>query len=153
MALLTVRQAAQHVGVTRQTMFRHIKQGKVSATVAHDGELRLDTAELLRVYGPLQSPVESPAVASSRARLPQATADSAATVAQIEVERLKAQLESRSAILVMAQERIAELKERVEEARADNRRLLEIIERQSRLLPAPAAQAESTPARPKKSKR
>ena len=53
----------------------------------------------------------------------------------------------------MAQERIAELKERVEEARADNRRLLEIIERQSRLLPAPAAQAESTPARPKKSKR
>ena len=152
MPLLTVRQAAQHVGVSRQTLFRHVKQGKVSATVAHDGELRIDTTELLRVYGPLQSPVESPTVSSSRLRLPQATSDSAATVAQIEVERLKAQVESKSAILAMAQERIAELKERVEEARADNKRLLEIIERQSRLLPAPAAQAESKPAR-KKGKR
>ena len=140
MALLTVRQAALQVGISRQTMFRHIKQGKVSASLAHDGELRIDTSELLRVYGALQSPLQSPSVTSSAARQSQATADTPETVAlQIDVERLKAQLESKSAQLAMTLERIEELKAQVSEARADRDRLLALVEQQGRLLAAPTS--------------
>ncbi len=137
MPLLTVRQAAQHVGITRQTMFRHIKQGKVSATVAHDGELRVDTAELLRVYGALQSPGESPSVASSGKRQTQATAETAAH--QVEIERMQDQLALAYERLDLAKERIEELRQRAQELVIERDRFLVIVERQSRLLSPPKA--------------
>ena len=140
MPLLTVRQAAQHVGITRQTMFRHIKQGKVSATVAHDGDLRVDTAELLRVYGALQSPGESPSVASSGKRQTQATADTTVTVAhQVEIERMQDQLAMAYERLDLAKERIEELRQRAQELVIERDRFLVIVERQSRMLSPPKA--------------
>ncbi len=137
MPLLTVRQAAQHVGITRQTMFRHIKQGKVSATVAHDGDLRVDTAELLRVYGALQSPVESPSVASPGKRQSHPTAETAAH--QAEIERMQDQLALAYERLDLAKERIEELRQRAQELVIERDRFLVIVERQSRLLSPPKA--------------
>lgn len=48
------------VGLSRKTLYAHIKQGKVSAQSDSDGEKVIDQAELLRVYGlQLKTPVDS----------------------------------------------------------------------------------------------
>lgn len=138
MPQLTVRQAAERVGVSRQTMFRYIQQGKVSATLSHSGEKQIEISELLRVFGELQPETDTPTTPHNR--LKQARRDSettAITSYQIELERLKAQLELKSAELDLAKERIAELKSREHSAGEERNRLLTLIEQQSKLLMAP----------------
>lgn len=147
MALLTVRQAAEQVGVSRQTMFRKIKDGTVSATVDHQGQKQIDTAELLRVFGTLQTPDATTATAGDRPRLTRATADTALSPAVlVELERLRLQLEFKAAELALAQARIDELKQREREATTERDRLLTLLEQSSRLLAAPAAPAPAIPA-------
>jgi len=50
MALVTVIEAAPLIGKSTQTLYRHIKKGKVSK----NSEGKLDTSELIRVYGELK---------------------------------------------------------------------------------------------------
>ena len=56
----TVREAAGMVGLNRKTLYKHIRQGKVSATVDHEGQQVIDTAELMRAYGALETPGDTP---------------------------------------------------------------------------------------------
>lgn len=134
MAQLTVRQAAEQVQVTRQTINRHIRQGKLSATRDHEGMQRIDTSELIRCYGPFP-PVPAASTGTSSTKF-QPSGEQATVAHQVEVERLKVRLEAAEAALAVAQERIAE-------GRADRDRLMEILDRQSRLLAAPAAASSS----------
>lgn len=148
MAQLTVRQAAQQVGVSRQTMFRKIKDGTVSATIDHQGQKQIDSAELLRVFGALQTPDATQATAGDRPRLTRATAETAAIspAVLVELERLRLQLEFKAAELAMAQQRIDELKAREREAMTERDRLLSLLEQSSRLLAAPSAPTQAAPA-------
>lgn len=54
MTQVTISEAARRVGIARSTLLRHIKNGKVSKVIGKDGKPRLDTSELLRVYGDLK---------------------------------------------------------------------------------------------------
>lgn len=56
MASHTVSEAATLACVNRRTIYRYIKQGKLSSTVTHDGKAVIDTSELLRVFGSLSQP-------------------------------------------------------------------------------------------------
>ena len=141
MTYLTVRQAAERAGVSRQTMFRHIKDGRVSATVDRDGQKQIDVAELLRVFGELQSPVAEPKTVSDRTRLTHKSETVPSVAYQIELEKLRAQLELKAAELAMAKERISELKSREHQVVEEKNRLLTLIEQQSRLLAAPTPKA------------
>ena len=64
MTLLTIAQAARTVGVARSTVYAHLRSGKLSAIRTPTGERRIDTSELVRVYGTVgqttQSDVASP---------------------------------------------------------------------------------------------
>lgn len=148
MAQLTVRQAAQQAGVSRQTMFRKIKEGTVSATIDHQGQKQIDSAELLRVFGALQTPRDNPATGNDRPRLTRATGETAAVspAVLVELERLRLQLEFKAAELAMAQQRIDELKQREREAMTERDRLLSLLEQSSRLLAAPSAPIPATAA-------
>ena len=53
MALLPVSKAAELVGLSRKTMYSHIKSGKVSASKNAKGSILIDTSELIRVFGGL----------------------------------------------------------------------------------------------------
>ena len=153
MTQLSVRQAAQQVGVSRQTLFRKIKDGTVSATVNHQGQKQIDTAELLRVFGMLQTPDATPATASDRPRLTRATGDTALSPAVlVELERLRLQLEAKKAELAMAQQRIDELKQRERDAATERDRLLSLLEQSTRLLAAPPAPITDTAPVPPKIK-
>lgn len=137
MPQLTVRQAAERVGISRQTMFRYIKEGRVSATLSHSGEKQIEISELLRAFGALQPETVTPATPSD--------SETPATVTyQIELERLKAQLELKNAELELAKERIAELKSREHTAAEEKHRLLTLIEQQTRLLTAPVPKKKAS---------
>lgn len=145
MAQMTVRQAAEQVGVSRQTMFRKIKDGTVSATVDHQGQKQIDSAELLRVFGALQAPGVAPATGNDRQRLTQGVGVTGVSPAVlVELERLRLQLEFKAAELAMAQQRIDELRQREREAMTERDRLLSMLEQSSRLLAAPPAPVPAT---------
>lgn len=146
MPQLTVRQAAERVGISRQTMFRYIKEGRVSATLSHSGEKQIEISELLRAFGALQPETATPATPRDNTRQSQSDNKTPATVAyQIELERLKAQLELKSAELELAKERISEFKNREHAAAEEKNRLLTLIEQQSRLLTAPIKKKKASP--------
>lgn len=56
MASHTVTEAAELAGVTRRTIYRYIKAGKLSASVTSGDGTVIDTSELLRVFGSLSQP-------------------------------------------------------------------------------------------------
>jgi excisionase family DNA binding protein len=58
MATLSLREAAEQTGVSKSTIFRAIKAGRMSAPRNDDGEFQIDPAELFRVYPP--KPVSEP---------------------------------------------------------------------------------------------
>lgn len=145
-AQLSVKQAADRVGLSRQTMFRHIKDGKISATTNHAGQKQINIAELLRVFGELQPETAIPETVIDRSRQKPRDKETApvtttAVAYQIELVRLQAQLDIKKAELELAKERINELKAREHGAGEEKNRLLTLIEQQSRLLAAPTPKA------------
>jgi len=132
---LTVSDAAAHVGVTRQTIFKQIKAGKLSATTNRKGHKQINVVELMRVYGELQSPEQ---VAQNRVnRQQQATPATATAGIQLELERAKMMLEKKDFELEQLRFRVEELKERERESKDEKHKLLTIIDRQTLLLAAP----------------
>ncbi|WP_446914110.1 helix-turn-helix domain-containing protein, partial [Klebsiella pneumoniae] len=58
MAVHTVTEAAKLAGVTRRTIYRYVKQGKLSAVVTGSDATQIETSELLRVFGSLSQEKE-----------------------------------------------------------------------------------------------
>ena len=54
MAILTPTQAAKAAGIGRSTLYRYLHRDKLSATQHPKGGRGIDTAELERVFGPLE---------------------------------------------------------------------------------------------------
>ena len=59
MARLTIKEAVAIAPVSESTLRRDIKSGKVSSEKDDRGRRRIDTAELVRVYGQLTHPTQS----------------------------------------------------------------------------------------------
>jgi FtsZ-binding cell division protein ZapB len=50
---LSAKKAAEQVGITKQAVINAIRKGKISAEKDHNGEWKIDPAELFRVYQPV----------------------------------------------------------------------------------------------------
>ncbi len=121
MSLLSITEAARTAGVSRRTIQRSIQSGRLSAATTATGERAIDTAELLRVFGPLRhAPSDTPASMSQ----PVATNDAPDDAMTMLVEVLRDQLQQ-------AQQEKARLLAMLE-AEQQARRELE-----TKLLPAP----------------
>lgn len=59
MTTLSLREAAEQTGVSKSTIFRAIKGGRMSAPRDADGNFAIDPAELFRVYPPKADVEES----------------------------------------------------------------------------------------------
>ena len=55
MPILTITEAAKAAGISRPTLYRRIKSGQLSMARQSDGTKGIDSAELLRVFGPLHA--------------------------------------------------------------------------------------------------
>lgn len=53
--LHTIQEAVKITGKSRRTLYNHCDEGRVSYSVGVDGRRYFDTAELIRVYGPLHA--------------------------------------------------------------------------------------------------
>jgi|CXWL01.1.fsa_nt_gi excisionase family DNA binding protein len=107
---LNVSQAAKLAGVTRNTIYRALKSGRMSQT-AHG----IDVAELERVFGTLKVN----------------TQDQGESLHDAQREQLVNVLSEQSAML---REQLEFTRRQLEQAQDRERRLLDIVEQQSRLL-------------------
>ncbi len=139
---LTVSDAALQVGVTRQTIFKAIKAGKLSATQNNRGHMQINIVELLRVYGELQSPDQVAQNKVNRAQQSQALPASASL--QLEIERMKLLIERKDFELEQMRERVSELKIREQQANEERLRVFGLLEQQTRLLAPPQAAKATT---------
>ena len=173
MAELTLRQAAAQVGVSRQTIYRMVKEGKLSATVRGDGQKVVDTAELLRAFGRLTpAPATGETVTRQGAELPRETGGAtgqrqapagyafdpgstrfagnpnvrAMTEGERRIQYETADREALRAELQAARDALQRADEQVREAREREAKLLDLLAGQTRLLEH-KAEAEAPPPR------
>ena len=127
MATLSISEAARRVGITRQTMHKHIKSGRVSSVRDNNDQPAIDEAELYRVYGDNFKPATGGDVASPVTNIHQITGngDRSATG---EIDRLRQELAA-------AADREAWLRGLVDRQAAQ-------LEQAQRLLESSAAKAE-----------
>ena len=137
MAKLNISQAAKLAGVSRATLHKHLKAGKLSVSIEGDGSRVIDVAELEHVYGPLGT---ADTVSPQRKSLHSDTLD-IVTVLQAHIRRLEHELD------LLRHERDAERQAR-EREREDHRQERErrhgMLEKQLYLLPKPQ-EADGTP--------
>ena len=133
MTELSISAAARAAGVSRTTIQKAIKTGRLSATTNAAGNRVIDLSELLRVYGPLQPIPQGVAVPTRQPTAGEVAGQMASPVALIEL--LQEQLR-------LALEREQQTRE---QAREDRTRLLTMLEAEQaarrdleqKLLPAP----------------
>lgn len=86
MTQLSIASAAKRVGRDRKTLYRAIKEGRLTATVDTTGQKQVDTAELLRVFGEL-TPASDRTDSRATVTTPQReTPDTTARMALLEAE-------------------------------------------------------------------
>ena len=81
---ISLKEASEQVGVTRQTLMKAIKNGRISAEKSGNGEWRIEPVELFRIWPPVkgvQQPLQVDLTASDTPSL------------QAEYMRLQAQIE------------------------------------------------------------
>lgn len=132
-AFLTIAQAAEQIGVSRQSIWRKCKDGIIpSSKDKRTGSTVIQIIDLIAHYGELEqaTTVNTATTATSRRNQQQITSNSA-TPLQQELERLRNELEERK-------QEIAELKREVREEKSqwleEKNWFKQLIERQSLLL-------------------
>ena len=129
MSILTFSQAIRAAGVARSTIYRYVKDGKLSATRFPDGRRGIDTAELERVFGPLQSFDTSQTISSKQSRT---------------AKKQAGMFQGRDEIIELLRQQVQLLERELVDAKAEKAKLLGLLEQ--RLL-------ESVGKRRKKGKR
>jgi excisionase family DNA binding protein len=108
MASLSLREAAQQVGLNKSTIFRAIKAGRMSAQRADTGDYEIDAAELFRVFEPR---IEARPVARASMRQDASGVSvEEATELRIRAERLEAQLAALRDVLDAEKRRAEDLR-------------------------------------------
>ena len=121
MALLDLTAAAKAAGISRQTLYRKMADGSVSWDVDHQGKRRIDTAELLRVFGPLHSHDENLRdVSRDTARLGAETVEGY----KIAIDALKLQVEGERHRALRAESEVDFLRSALTKAQDDVQKLL-----------------------------
>lgn len=121
MALLDLTAAAKAAGISRQTLYRKMADGSVSWDVDHQGKRRIDTAELLRVFGPLHSHSENLTdVSRDTERLGAETVEGY----KIAIDTLKSQVESERQRASRAESEVDFLRSALAKAQDDVQKLL-----------------------------
>jgi excisionase family DNA binding protein len=108
----SIGEAAKAVGVSKSTLSRAIKNGRVSATKKDDGSFSIDPAELHRVYPPVSSATGAKPSNDAPRNTPE-TADRT-EILEVQLAALREQLRDRD-------ETIADLRRRLDESESERR--------------------------------
>lgn len=86
MAKVNLTQGAKLAGVSRSTLNRHLKEGKISRVNGENGKPCVDTSELQRVYGGLSHDILSQDVPMKQHETPLDTAQNGIEIAVLRAE-------------------------------------------------------------------
>lgn len=142
--------------MSRQTIYRDSASGKVSTSRNASGQQVVDTSELVRVYGELRQPGQTPdsptGDAWNRPRQSHAGRGQHGETAAVQVElaTLQARLKAAEAAIDDMRMQLGKAEERERQARDQTAQLLGVLERQTLLLThQPAAAATPAKVKPK----
>lgn len=123
MAKVKLAEAAKLVGKSRNMLYRAIDDGKLSATLGHDGVKVVDTDELLRVYGSFNSESvhEQRSEQLGKQKKPALTGNVMSGDMLLELGELRAAKKYLETMLADAQSQLAEAREEAKEAREEAR--------------------------------
>lgn len=148
MTHLRLSEAARQVGVSRPTIYKYAADGLLSVTKDRLGHKQVELSELLRVFGELsaetqkttQTDKDRDTFTSVRqpAKTGKTTQTDSVSALLVELERAKAQLESKVMEAALLRERVDELKARERTSQEERSRLMAMLEQSQRLLAAPA---------------
>ncbi|MCV2508826.1 MAG: hypothetical protein N4Q32_00080 [Neisseriaceae bacterium] len=96
MALVTITEASKLAGKSRRTIQRHIDAGKLSKTIDEQGNPKIDTSEILRVYGSIKKEDVAPVKGASKSQIDTSNIRndvSSVTKQEMEIALLKKELE------------------------------------------------------------
>ena len=143
MTYLKLSEAARQVGVSRPTIYKYAAEGRLSVTKDRLGHKQVQLSELLRVFGELSAQTvktDSSAASFSSLQQSQKTIETGSLSALlVELERTKAQLESKVVEAALLRERVDELKARERINQEERSRFMAMLEQSQRLLAAPVA--------------
>ena len=155
MTHLRLSEAARQVGVSRPTIYKYASEGRLSVTKARLGHKQVELSELLRVFGELSTETQKTVKTdkdrdsfSSLRQSPKTAETGSVSALLVELERTKAQLESKAVETALLRERVDELKARERTNQEERSRLMAMLEQSQRLLAAPIP-APRAPARRK----
>ena len=124
MAKHTIKEAARLVGISRTTLYQKMKDGEISWEPGPGGSRQIDTAELIRVFGPLRSSdADSPPdVQTGR------TEHDRTDHSDKEIRALTQHIETLRQSLAAAEADKADLRARLDAAEAERRQILRLLE-------------------------
>lgn len=154
MTHLRLSEAARQVGVSRPTIYKYAADGLLSVTKDRLGHKQVELSELLRVFGELSAETQKTTQTDkdrdtfTSVRQPVKTGKTTQTdsvsALLVELERAKAQLESKVVEAALLRERVDELKARERTSQEERSRLMAMLEQSQRLLAAPAPTARAS---------
>lgn len=111
MALVSVTEAARLTGKNRATIHRYIKQGKLSQISDATNTKKVDTSELIRVFGSLNATPATPLQNDAMQHDATPKADQSVALLQQKIALLEQLLESKNKELQRQDEHIDSLKQ------------------------------------------
>lgn len=155
MTHLRLSEAARQVGVSRPTIYKYAADGLLSVTKDRLGHKQVELSELLRVFGELSAETQKTTQTDkdrdtfTSVRQPVKTGKTTQTdslsALLVELERAKAQLESKVVETALLRERVDELKARERTSQEERSRLMAMLEQSQRLLAAPVPAQQRAP--------
>lgn len=107
MAQVSISEAARLTGKSRKTLHTYISNGKLTKVTDTHGKPKIDTSELIRVFGELTKPRET---VTPQCNFPQEVTPEAVTIHNAEVERLKQEVSFLKELLIEKDKRNDDLK-------------------------------------------
>lgn len=107
MAQVSISEAARLTGKSRKTLHTYISNGKLTKVTDTQGKPKIDTSELIRVFGELNTPKET---VTSQCNFSQEVTPSTVTIHDTEIERLKQEVSFLKELLIEKDKRNDDLK-------------------------------------------
>ncbi|MDF7466653.1 DNA-binding protein [Proteus mirabilis] len=107
MAQVSISEAARLTGKSRKTLHTYISNGKLTKVTDTQGKPKIDTSELIRVFGELVTPKET---VTSQCNFSQEVTPNTVTINDAEIERLKQEVSFLKELLIEKDKRNDDLK-------------------------------------------
>ena len=119
MAKIPVSEAVKMVGVSQTTLYRDLKEGKMSSDTDARGRIVIDTAELQRVYKETYNPPENSVANSENSQRE--------TIVNNGKSEKGNGKDVNGAVIAVLEEQVAMLKEQLESATTREQKLLDML--------------------------